>query len=161
MDLLILFGFVFLLSFLVNSLTKVSKHKNQEIDFVKITKDAQIEIGYPTSIMRSLHINSTMEPPLPYHNYNDEQLGRFKEEEAVPYNKHHYTINMFVESHHELNLSLFERGLTEQIVIDAYEKVLNEHLSNIKKGIPDVFNLTNKKEAKDYLLNYLNNSSKH
>ena len=161
MDLLILFGFVFLLSFIVNSLTKVSKHKNQEIDFVKITKDAQIEIGYPTSIMRSLHINSTMEPPRPYHNYNDEQLGRFKEEEAVPYNKHDYTINMFIESHHELNLSLFERALTEQMVNDAYEKVLNEHLSNIKKGIPDVFNITDKKEAKDYLLNYVNNSSKH
>ena len=153
MDLLILFGFVFLLSFIVNSLTKVSKHKNQEIDFVKITKDAQIEIGYPTSIMRSLHINSTMEPPLPYHNYNDEQLGRFKEEEAVPYNKHDYTINMFIESHHELNLSLFERELTEQMVNDAYEKVLNEHLSNIEKGLESPFELSVKKEAKDYLLN--------
>jgi hypothetical protein len=34
-------------------------------------------------------------------------------------------------------------------------------LNNIEKGIPEVFNLTDKKEAKDYLLNYLNNSSKH
>jgi hypothetical protein len=161
MDLLILFGFVFLLSFIVNSLTGVDKRKNEEVDLVKITKDAQIETGYPTSIMRSLHINSTMEPPLPYHNYNDEQLGRFKEEEAVPYNKHNYTINMFVESHLELNLSLFERELTEQMVNDAYEKVLNEHLNNIEKGIPEVFNITDKKEAKDYLLNYVNNSSKN
>ena len=32
MELLILFGFVFTLSFIVNSLTKVSKRKNQEID---------------------------------------------------------------------------------------------------------------------------------
>ena len=47
------------------------------------------------------------------------------------------------------------------MVNDAYEKVLNEHLNNIKKGIPEVFNITDKKEAKDYLLNYLNNSSKH
>ena len=153
MDLLILFGFVFLLSFIVNILTGVSKHKNQEIDFVKITKDAQIETGYPTSIMRSLHINSTMEPPLPYHNYNDEQLGRFKEEEAVPYNKHNYTINIFIESNQELNLSLFERELTEQMVNDAYEKVLNEHLSNIEKGLESPFELSVKKEAKDYLLN--------
>ena len=68
---------------------------------------------------------------------------------------------MFVESHHELNLSLFERALTEQMVNDAYEKVLNEHLSNIKKGIPDVFNITDKKEAKDYLLNYLNKEGNH
>lgn len=160
MDLLILFGFVFLLSFIVNSLTKVSKHKNQEIDFVKITKDAQIETGYPTSIMRSLHINSTMEPPLPYHKYKNEKFNQSKEKEYI-HTKEIYTINMFVESHHELNLSLFERELTEQMVNDAYEKVLNEHLSNIKKGIPDVFNITDKKEAKDYLLNYVNNSSKH
>ena len=153
MELLILFGFVFTLSFIVNILTKVSKRKNEEVDFLKITKDAQIETGYPTSIMRSLHINSTMEPPLPYHNYNDEQLGRFKEEEAVPYNKHNYTINIFIESNQELNLSLFERELTEQMVIDAYEKVLNEHLTNIEKGLEPPFELLMKKEAKDYLLN--------
>ena len=68
---------------------------------------------------------------------------------------------MFVESNQELNLSLFERELTEQMVNDAYEKVLNEHLNNIEKGIPDAFNITDKKEAKDYLLNYVNNSSKN
>ena len=152
MDLLILFGFVFLLSFIVNSLTKVSKHKNQEIDFVKITKDAQIETGYPTSIMRSLHINSTMEPPLPYHKYKNEKFNQSKEKEYIQ-TKEIYTINMFVESHHELNLSLFERALTEQMVNDAYEKVLNEHLSNIEKGLESPFELSVKKEAKDYLLN--------
>lgn len=75
MELLILFGFVFLLSFIVNSLTGVSKRKNEEVDLVKITKDAQIETGYPTSIMRSLHINSTKELALPYHNYKNEQLN--------------------------------------------------------------------------------------
>ena len=155
MELLILLGFVFLLSFIVKSLIEVSKRKNQKNDFVKITKNAQIETGYPTSIMRSLHINSTMEPPLPYHNYNDEQLGRFKEEEAVPYNKHNYTINMFVESNQELNLSLFERELTEQMVIDAYEKVLNEHFSNIEKGLESPFELSVKKEARNYLLNHI------
>jgi hypothetical protein len=68
---------------------------------------------------------------------------------------------MFVKSNQELNLSLFERELTEKMVNDAYEKVLNEHLNNIEKGIPEVFNITDKKEAKDYLLNYLNNSSKY
>ena len=160
MELLILFGFVFLLSFIMNILTGVSKRKNQEIDLVKITKDGQIETGYPTSIMRSLHINSTMEPPLTYHKYKNEQFNQSEEKEFI-HTKEIYTINMFVESHHELNLSLFERALTEQMVNDAYEKVLNEHLSNIKKGIPDVFNITDKKEAKDYLLNYVNNSSKH
>ena len=152
MDLLILFGFVFLLSFIVNSLTKVSKHKNQEIDFVKITKDAQIETGYPTSIMRSLHINSTMEPPLPYHKYKNEKNYQPEEKEYI-HTKEIYTKNMFVESNLELNLSLFERELTEQMVNDAYEKVLNEHLSNIEKGLESPFELSVKKEARNYLLN--------
>ena len=152
MELLILFGFVFTLSFIVNSLTKVSKRKNQEIDFVKITKDAQIETGYPTSIMRSLDINSTMEPPLPYHKYKNEQFNQSEEKEYI-HTKEIYTINMFVESHHELNLSLFERELTEQMVNDAYEKVLNKHLNNIEKGLEPLFELSMKKEAKDYLLN--------
>jgi hypothetical protein len=160
MELLILFGFVFTLSFIVNSLTKVSKRKPEEVDFIKNTKDAQIETGYPTSIMRSLHINSTKEPPLPYHKYKNEQLNQSEEKEYIQ-TKEIYTKNMFVKSNQELNLSLFERELTEQMVNDAYEKVLNEHLNNIEKGIPEVFNLTDKKEAKDYLLNYLNNSCKY
>ena len=152
MELLILFGFVFLLSFIVNSLTGVDKRKNEEVDLVKITKDAQIETGYPTSIMRSLHINSTIEPPLPYHKYKNEKFNQSEEKEYI-HTKEIYTINMFVESHHELNLSLFERALTEQMVNDAYEKVLNEHLSNIEKGLESPFELSVKKEAKDYLLN--------
>ena len=160
MELLVLFGFVFTLSFIVNILTGVSKRKTEEVDFVKNTKDAQIETGYPNSIMRSLHINSTKELPTPYYKYKNEQLNQSEEKEYI-HTKEIYTINMFVESHNELNLSLFERELTEQMVNDAYEKVLNEHLNNIEKGIPEVFNITDKKEAKDYLLNYLNNSSKY
>ena len=152
MELLILFGFVFLLSFIVNILTGVSKRKNQEIDLVKITKDAQIETGYPTSTMRSLHINSTIEPTLPYHKYKNEQLNQFEEKDYI-HTKEMFTKNMFVESNQELNLSLFERELTEQMVIDAYEKVLNEHLNNIEKGLESPFELSMKKEAKDYLLN--------
>ena len=152
MELLILFGFVFLLSFIVNILTGVSKRKNQEIDLVKITKDGQIETGYPTSIMRSLHINSTMEPPLPYHKYKNEKNYQPEEKEYI-HTKEIYTKNMFVESNLELNLSLFERELTEQMVIDAYEKVLNEHLNNIEKGLESPFELSVKKEARNYLLN--------
>jgi hypothetical protein len=113
MELLILFGFVFTLSFIVNILTGVSKRKPEEVDLVKITKDAQIETGYPTSIMRSLHINSTKEPPLPYHKYENEQLN--KSDEEYIHTKEIYTKNMFVKSNQELNLSLFERELTEQM----------------------------------------------
>ena len=152
MELLILFGFVFTLSFIVNILTKVSKRKNEEVDLVNISKDAQIETGYPTSIMRSLHINSTMGPPLPYHKYKNEKNYQPEEKEYI-HTKEIYTKNMFVESNLELNLSLFERELTEQMVIDAYEKVLNEHLNNIEKGLESPFELSVKKEARNYLLN--------
>ena len=152
MELLILFGFVFTLSFIVNILTGSSKRKNEEVDLVKITKVAQIETGYPTSTMRSLHINSTIEPTLPYHKYKNEQLNQFEKKDYIN-TKEMFTKNMFVESNQELNLSLFERELTEQMVIDAYEKVLNEHLNNIEKGLESPFELSVKKEARNYLLN--------
>ena len=71
-----------------------------------------------------------------------------------------YTKNMFIESHYELNLSLFERDLNVDMVNDAYEKVLNKHMDNIRKGIPEVLNIDDKKEARDYLLGKLNKESK-
>lgn len=68
------------------------------------------------------------------------------------------TRNMFIESHNELNLSLLGTDITGQEVNEAYEKELNKHMDNISKGIPDNFNITLKKEARDYLLAYLSNS---
>ena len=152
MELLILFGFVFTLSFIVNSLTKVSKREPEEVGLVKITKDAQIETGYPTLIMRSLHINSTKEPTLPYHKYKDEQLNQSEEKEYI-HTKEIYTKNMFVESHYILNLSLFKKELTKQIINEAYDKLLKEYICYIRKGLEPPFELSVKKEAKDYLLN--------
>ena len=76
-------------------------------------------------------------------------------------NRNIYTKNMFVESHYELNISLFERELTVKMVNDAYEKVLNDHLEKISKGIPEVFNINDKKEARDYLLDKLTKESKN
>ena len=87
---------------------------------------------------------------------NDHLIGYedMEEEKTI------YTKNMFVESHNELNLSLFNRQLTEQSINEAYDQLLNKHIQNIAKGIPDDFNITVKKEARDYLLNYLNNDPK-
>ena len=154
---LIFLGIVLIIKFIVKELSKPDKQKN-------IIEDGhQIEEGYPTSTMRSLHINSTKDTPLPKNNYTDDQLNQFDEDYGQNYthNKQIYTKNLFVESHYELNLSLFERDLTAEMVNDAYEKILNEHLANIENGIPEVFNITDKKEAKDYLLNYLNKQSKY
>lgn len=139
---------------LVNKLTRVDDIKKRKCRFASYDKDAQIEVGYPASNSRSLHMNSSMEPPLPNHNYTNEQLDRH-EEEYDTNNKHVCTKNMFIESHYELNLSLFEKILTEKMVNDAYEKVLNEHLNNIEKGLEPPFELLMKKEARNYLLNHI------
>jgi len=71
-------------------------------------------------------------------------------------NRNIYTKNMFVESHYELNISLFIRDLNEVIIIEAYEKLLNEYVKCVKDGITPSFNISDKKEAKDYLINFLN-----
>ena len=60
---------------------------------------------------------------------------------------------MFVESHYILNLSLFKKELTKQIINEAYDKLLKEYICYIRKGLEPPFELSVKKEAKDYLLN--------
>lgn len=148
---LIFLGIVFIIKFIVKELSKPDKPRDILED------DHRIEEGYPTSTMRSLHINSTKEQPLANHSYTNDQLIGY---EVMEEEKTIYTKNMFIESHHELNLSLFERELTVKMVNDAYEKVLNNHIDNIKKGIPEVFNINDKKEARDYLIGKINKGTK-
>jgi hypothetical protein len=148
---LIFLGIVLIIKFIVKELSKPNKQKD-------IIKDGhQIEEGYPTSTMRSLHINSTKEQPNVNQWYTNEELNRY---EGIEEEQNIYTKNMYVESHYELNISLFERELTVKMVNDAYEKVLNDHLEKISKGIPEVFNLNDKKEARDYLLNKISKENK-
>ena len=71
-------------------------------------------------------------------------------------NRNIYTKNMFVESHYELNIRLFIRDLNEAIIIEAYEKLLNEYVKCVEKVIAPSFNIMDKKEAKEYLINFLN-----
>lgn len=143
---LIFLGIVLIIKFLFKELSKPNKPME------KIEDDHQIEEGYPTSTMRSLHINSTKEHPFINYSYTNDLLMRYEDKEEE---KTIYTKNMFIESYYELNLSLFERDLTVDMVNDAYEKVLNKHMDNIGKGIPEVFYINEKKEARDYLLNKL------
>ena len=70
-------------------------------------------------------------------------------------NRNIYTKNMFVESHYELNISLFIRDLNAKIINEAYEKLLNEYVKCVEKGIAPSFNIIDKKEAKEYLINFL------
>jgi hypothetical protein len=148
---LIFLGIVLIIKFIVKELSKPDKQKD-------IIEDGQqIEQGYPTSTMRSLHINSTKEQPNVNQWYTNEELNRY---EGIEEEQNIYTKNMYVESHYELNISLFERELTVKMVNYAYEKVLNDHLEKISKGIPEVFNLNDKKEARDYLLNKISKENK-
>ena len=71
-------------------------------------------------------------------------------------NRNIYTKNMYIESHYELDISLFIRDLNETIIIEAYEKLLNEYVKCVKDGITPSFNISDKKEAKEYLINFLN-----
>ena len=162
MYIIVFFLLIFLIGFFVNKRSKVVDVKNENYAREIYNSEDKIEIGYPTLATRSLHINSSKEPPLPNHNYTNDQLNQFDEDydKSNNHNKQIYTKNMFIESHYELNLSLFERDLTVDKINDAYEKVLNKHMDNIRKGIPEVFNIEDKKEARDYLLGKLNKESK-
>lgn len=154
---LILLGIGILIFRLIKvSHTIKNKHTSSNID-----TDAQIEVGYPTSNSRTLHMNSTVEPPIPNHYFTDEELGRVKDEDDDRSKKSIYTVNMYVESHYELDLSLFEKELTIQKVNDAYEKMLDKHMYNIQNGIPETFNIMAKKEARDYLINKLSKEKNH
>lgn len=140
---------------LINKAIRASSVKNKSNDFDISANDAKIEVGYPGRNSSSLHINSTKEPPISNHNFRDDDLNIICEGSDNIQNENIYTVNMFVESHYELNLSLFGKDLTKKMVNDAYEKVLNDHMLNIKNGIPEVFNLGNKKKARDYLIEKL------
>jgi len=70
-------------------------------------------------------------------------------------NRNIYTKNMFVESHYELNISLFIRDLNATIINVAYEKLLNEYVKCVKEGVTPSFNISDKKEAKEYLIDFL------
>ena len=63
-----------------------------------------------------------------------------------------YTKNMFVESCWELKLPLTE-DLTENLIIEAYNKLVKEHAQIIQNGIKPSFELAEKTQAKDFLLN--------
>ena len=63
-----------------------------------------------------------------------------------------YTKNMFVESCWELKLPLTE-DLMIHLITEAYNKLVKEHAQIIQKGIKPSFELAEKTQAKDFLLN--------
>jgi hypothetical protein len=154
---LIFLGIVLVVKLVVKELSKDSNIKESDaLDDYKVndTKDT-IETGYPTPSMKALHINSTIKPPVPNHYFTDDTVSRFEEDDDGRSNKSICTVNMYVESFHELNLSLFGSDLTTEMVNNAYEKLLNEHIANIRNGVPELFNIEDKKKARDYLLGTL------
>lgn len=70
------------------------------------------------------------------------------------YNEQIYTKNMFVVAHYELGLSLFDKDITADKINTAYEKLLDEYVTSVQNGLNPPFDITNKKEAKDYLIKF-------
>ena len=63
-----------------------------------------------------------------------------------------YTKNMFIESCLELRIGL-AKDLTEIIITDAYNTLLNEHTSAILKGTKPLFEIHEIDRARNFLLN--------
>ena len=61
------------------------------------------------------------------------------------------TINMFVESCYELNLSL-NNDLTEMLIVDAHSKFETQHSQFLQKNMIPAFDMKVKNRAKEYLL---------
>ena len=75
--------------------------------------------------------------------------------EIIPdFNREIYTKNMFIEAHNELGLSLFDKNLTTEIINFAYENILVEYITSIQNGINPFFDISDKKEARNYLLKF-------
>jgi len=151
---IIFISVIIIVLFFVKKLTKNNVVYNENGEHKKYIRNVQIKEG--NQFINTPSINSSELQPIPKQKYFNHETYWFKEFK----NNQISTKNMFVESHHELNLSIFERELTEQKVIDAYLKLLNKNIDHIAKGIPDAYNITDKKEAKDYLLAYLNKNRK-
>jgi len=101
---------------------------------------------------------------LPQNSFMEKRIEPYTQlapiEKNINENSAYGTKNMFIESHYELNISLFERELTESIVNNAYKKCLNEHISVIQKGEVPQFEISAKQEARDYLIKSLENTIK-
>jgi hypothetical protein len=72
-------------------------------------------------------------------------------------NEHIYTKNMFLESHYELGLNLFDKNFTAEKINGAYEKLLNEYIACIKADKPASIIIDDKREARDYLIKFIGN----
>jgi hypothetical protein len=145
---------------IVNKLTKQDVVSKRKIRYANGKDDAQIEVGYPALNSRALHINNTKEQPLPDHTFTVEEVDRYQGEDDDSNYKSIYTVNMFVESHYELNISLFEKELTTEIINTAYSKSLNEHVKCIQKGEASPFNIVKKQKSRDYLIKSLEKTVK-
>jgi predicted nucleic acid-binding Zn-ribbon protein len=79
-------------------------------------------------------------------------MSEIEQPESEEVNRQIHTVNMFVESHYQLNLSMLGRGPTVEMIHEAYEKLLNEHVNSIALGVKPSFDINIKKRAKEYLI---------
>ncbi len=116
-----------------------------------------------TSIKKSISIQETTTDKL-YWNKNytlNVPQSTIRDESCKEYtNNQNGTRNMFVESYWILGLD-YRDELTIQLITDAYERKLNQHILSIKKGDEPELKLDEIKEAKEYLLTIISKRKNH
>ena len=160
---IIIVSVVLILALLINYLTKDKIFEEEDLpyiqplknDFKPILTDLYNEDDVSTpAIPKSSAQDSTFPPNFSeaYIEFYYQSLIEKEHPEELDVNKQIHTVNMYVESHYELNLSLLGKGLTIEMIQEAYEKLLNEHVNSIAMGKPPRFNIADKQKAKAYLI---------
>jgi hypothetical protein len=149
---IIIVPIVIIIAFIVNYLSRDISLDEEDAPLLDEESDDEFEYQPPLPIHVHFPPNPSEERIESYY----QSLSESVPQEKVEHSRQINTINMYVESHYELHLSLFGKGPTIDMINEAYEKLLNEHVNCIAKGASPTFNITDKKRAKDYLIAHFN-----
>lgn len=157
----IIFSIILILALLLNYITKDAIIEEEdspyiaplENDFKPIISDLYNEDDESTPVPPPT--NSAHFPPNPSQAYIEsyyQSLTEKEHPEKAEVNRQIHTVNPYVDAHYELNLSMFGKGPTIEMIDEAYEKLLNEHVNSIARGVNPSFDINIKKRAKEYLI---------
>lgn len=138
-------------------------HWNTDIDDKEVSYEPTTEVGDNLTESKEKQIIPSIKKTWHFDAQEDVSAKFVNKTASKEYDQFYDTIttisagNQYLDAHEELKISIFEKKLTEEKVNEAYEKLLDEHMRNIKKGKPTEFNIEDKKKAKIYLIEWLRN----